>query len=301
MTVAVAYATPAGGAVVSPVTPVGMRDRDSGTVSFTTSLGFGRKLERMRAESKVGLAYHTRQHGLGHPGNTRYVLVNGEATFDVHPDPAQLEKIFVQSIPFMGEPRRGWFWDRWLSAYHADRVVVTVAVTRIVAWPQLDCTGVPEVFGDPITDDVAVPQAPPKKGTGPRVDAAKIGARATKLPFRLVSYIDADGYPTVMPVSVTGADKSGVSLRVPHGTPTGGRRAGLLAHDYRNQFDGVELRQNTGWLDVSGTNARYFPHTALGFKVPNKTVLLLGNGFMARRGLAQAKRNGRVEALTNPQ
>ena len=157
------------------------------------------------------------------------------------------------------------------------------------------------MFGDAITDEVAVPQSPPKKGTGPRVDAAKIGARAAKLPFRLVSYIDADGYPTIIPVNVTGADKTEVSLRVPVGTPTGGRRAGLLAHDYRNQFDGVELRQNTGWLDVLGTNARYFPHTRAGLQSPEQNCAVARQRIQARRGLAQAKRNGRVEALTNRQ
>ena len=48
LTTAVAYVTPAGGAVVTAVAPIGLRDRDAGTVSFTTSLGFGRKLERLR-------------------------------------------------------------------------------------------------------------------------------------------------------------------------------------------------------------------------------------------------------------
>ena len=47
LTALLAYATPAGGAVATPVSPVGMRDRDAGTVSFTTSMGFGRKLERL--------------------------------------------------------------------------------------------------------------------------------------------------------------------------------------------------------------------------------------------------------------
>ena len=56
LTAALAYATPAGGAVVVAVAPVGLRDRDEGTVSFTTSLGLGRKLERIRQEPRVALA-----------------------------------------------------------------------------------------------------------------------------------------------------------------------------------------------------------------------------------------------------
>lgn len=298
ITVGVAYQTPAGGAVVAAVSPLGLRDRGAGTVGFTTSLGFGRKLERMRANPKVALAYHTRRHSIGDSGNSRYVLVQGDATFDAKPSMAEMEKIAVQAEPYLGKPRRGWFWDKWLSAYYADRIVVTVAVTRVASWPGLDCSGVPEVFGAPWPHAQADPQAPPKKGTAPRVDAAKTGARAATLPFRLLTYRGADGYPVVAPVDVAGADDRGIALRVPAETPQGGRRAGLLAHDYRAQLIGLESRQNTGWLEVAGTDARYFPHTEAGFKAPpNKTILLLGNGFLARRGLAQAKRQGRIEAL----
>src|SRR4051812_34902006 len=46
LTAALAYVTPAGGSVVTAVAPIGLRDRDAGTVGFTTSLGLGRKLER---------------------------------------------------------------------------------------------------------------------------------------------------------------------------------------------------------------------------------------------------------------
>src|SRR3954451_21758771 len=46
LTAALAYVTPAGGTVVTAVAPIGLRDRDAGTVGFATSLGLGRKLER---------------------------------------------------------------------------------------------------------------------------------------------------------------------------------------------------------------------------------------------------------------
>lgn len=69
LTAGLAYITPAGGAVVTAVSPIGLRDRELGTVGFTTSLGFGRKLDRMKREPKVTLAYHAREHGLGNPAN----------------------------------------------------------------------------------------------------------------------------------------------------------------------------------------------------------------------------------------
>src|SRR5437660_2964178 len=91
LTTAVAFVTPAGGAVVPPVAPIGLRDRDAGTVTFTTSLGFGRKLERIRSNPRVALAYHAREHGFA--GSERFVLVQGEASFVESPDQDVLENV----------------------------------------------------------------------------------------------------------------------------------------------------------------------------------------------------------------
>src|SRR6059058_6194364 len=116
LTAALAYVTPAGGAVVTAVAPIGFRDRDAGTVSFTTSLGFGRKLERIEKDPRLALAYHARDHG--HSTSPRYVLVQGDASVVKEPDREYLEFIGHQATPYLGEPRRGFFWDRWLSAYY---------------------------------------------------------------------------------------------------------------------------------------------------------------------------------------
>ena len=85
LTCGFAYITPAGGAVVTAVAPLGLSDRERGTVGFTTSLGFGRKLERIKGEPRVALTYHAREHGIGDATNQRYVLVQGDATFDPTP------------------------------------------------------------------------------------------------------------------------------------------------------------------------------------------------------------------------
>ncbi|MCL2533159.1 MAG: hypothetical protein FWE39_03245 [Nocardiaceae bacterium] len=298
LTCGVAYLTPAGGAVVTAVAPIGLRDRERGTVGFTTSLGFGRKLERIKNNPRVALAYHARDHGIDAGAKPRFVLVQGEARFDPHPDPATLDEVGTRSEPYLGAPKRGPFWDRWLSAYYEDRVLVTVDVTRVIAWPSPNVGGEPEVFGAPLPDTAAAPQTPPKKGTGPRVDAGRTGRRATKLPHLLLAYRDADRYPMIVPVETTAADDDGLRLRVPTCVPPGGRRAGLLAHSYGPRLVGLETRQNTGWLEATATEARYAPHTEAGFRAPaNKTILLLANGFLARRGLAKARKQGLVEAL----
>src|SRR3954452_8228315 len=90
LTAALAYVTPAGGAVVTPVAPIGMRDREAGTVAFTTSLGFGRKLDRIKENPRVALAYHAREHGFA--SDPRYVLVQGTARYDATPDRQVLEE-----------------------------------------------------------------------------------------------------------------------------------------------------------------------------------------------------------------
>jgi hypothetical protein len=292
LTAALAYVTPAGGAVVTAVAPIGLRDRDEGTVSFTTSLGFGKKLDRIEKDPRVSLAYHAREHG--HSDSARYVLVQGSATVVREPDGQYLEFIGRQATPFLGPPRHGLFWDRWLSAYYADRVPVHVEVERIVSWPDLRCAGEAEVHGSAEPPDPPAPQKPPKNGTGPRLDSARAGTALSKLPHQLLAFRGADGHPIVIPVRVTGAD-TGVKLEAEPGLlPPGGRRAGLLAHDYHAKLIGLAARQHTGWLEVEdGTHALYAPHTQSAFKAPaNKTLLLLGNGYLARKGLKEAQRRG---------
>ena len=287
LTAALAYVTPAGGAVVTPVAPIGLRDREAGTVGFTTSLGFGRKLDRIKANPRVALAYHAREHGFA--SEPRFVLVQGTASYEVDPDPKVLaERVRPASARFMGAPRTGPFWDRWLSAYYADRVLVTVRVERVLSWEDPSCEGPPSVSGaqPPSTDPE--PQAAPRNGSGPRVDVARAGKRLQSLAHVLLGYTGADGFPSVVPVSVDGWSQSGIALT--GALPSGGRRAGVLAHRYEPQLIGLETRQYTGWLQ----DGVYAPHTENGFRAPaNKTLLLLANGFMARRGLKRARAAGR--------
>jgi hypothetical protein len=287
LTAALAYVTPAAGAVLTPVAPIGLRDRQAGTVGFTTSLGFGRKLDRIKLNPRVALAYHAREHGFADA--PRFVLVQGTASYDTTPDRELLEeRVRPASIRFTGEPKTGAFWDRWLSAYYADRVLVTVNVERVVSWPDLACAGEPVVAGSPDFASPPEPQRPPANGAAPRVDVERAARRARALPHVLVGYVGADGLPVAAPVRVGASSAAGIELEGP--LPPGGRRAGLLAHSYNAQLIGLESRQHTGWLE----DGLYSPHTSSGFKAPgNKTLLLLANGFMARRGLAKAKAAGR--------
>ena len=114
------------------------------------------------------------------------------------------------------------------------------------------------------------------------------------LPHRLLGWAGSDGFPEVVPVDARPGADGWVELESKAGLPAGGRRAGLLAHDYNAKLIGLEARQHTGWLVVDGARGRYAPHTASKFKAPaNKTLLLLANGFLARRGLRRARRRPR--------
>lgn len=298
LTVALAYPTPAGGAVVAPVSPIGLRDREAGTVSFTTSLGFGRKLERMRLDPRVALSYHTREHGFSRSGC--FVHVQGTAT-PRRLDPETLRReVGGRSERFMGAPRTGRFWDGWLREYYQDRLVVDVAVTRIVVWPDLRCGGDPLVVGEPLPAAQPAAQAEPAKGVGPRVDSVRAAARLRALPHCLLGYLQADGYPAVVPVTAGSGGPDGIRL-TSHGAPLalGGRRAGLMAHSFRAKLIGLEMRQHTGWLAADRPDAAvYAPHTARGFRAPpNKTLLLLANGLMAKKGLRDARRSGAADRV----
>ena len=284
------YRTPAGGVVVQAVAPIGLRDRTAGTIGFTTSLGFSKKLERIARDPRVAMAYHARDHGFA-AGAPQYVLVQGRAEVIAEPDDAQRNEVLEGATRHLGKPAAGMFWDRWLREYYAVRVPVRVVVERIVVWPDLRCAGTVRVLGAP---DPGMPEAqkPPKGGTGPRVDMRKTARRIAATDHVLLGFGGGDGFPMVVPVRVEEAGADGLLLRCEHELPAGGRRAGLLGHSYRPKLIGLTARQHTGWLSVGEDGrALYAPHTATGYVAPpNKTLLLLLNGALAKKGVRTARK-----------
>jgi hypothetical protein len=292
LTAAAAYITPAGGAVATGVAPCGIARRDDGVVGYTTSLAFAKKLERILREPRVALAFHARDHGFSdHDG---FVLVQGRATVDLNPSQERLDALVPQAARYVGEVKRGPLWDRLLKQYYQERVFVDIAVERVVAWPDLGALGTPEVFGD-ARPGPPPPQATPKLGPGPRLDVDRAAGQVGMLPHRVLAFRGTDGFPVVVPVHLAGHDGQGLHLVEAAGQlPSGGRRAGLLAHAYQPQLVGLRTRTFTGWLDVQdGSPAVYAPHTSKGFSAPaHKELLLVGNGLLAKFQLRQARRRG---------
>jgi hypothetical protein len=289
LTAALAYVTPAGGAVLSAVAPIGLRDRALGTVGFTTSRGFGRKLERIAADPRVALAYHARDHGRSRqPG---LVVVQGTAAVEAD-TPELREKVKAQAVDHLGPIKTGRFWDRWLAVYYADRIGVTVTATRILWWPETRGAGEPVVLGSGLPAPPAS-QAPPAKGTAARVDVAREARRLTPV-HRLLAWRGGDGYPAVVALDAIHSGPDALVLDTPSAiVPMGARRAAVLTHDYRPELVGLRSRYALGWLDAGAAPPdplRFAPHTAGGFVAPpNKTLLLLVNGYLARRNLKRAQ------------
>jgi hypothetical protein len=294
MTAALGYATPARGAVVMAVAPIGLRDRERGAVGFTTSLGFAKKLDRIKREPRVALAYHSRKHGRSN--RSEFVLVQGRAEPVIEPTPEDRALVRRQAEQFLGSARSGPFWDRWLREYYMVRIPVWVTAERITVWPDLDCAGPPERYGLPEPVSTPDPQLAPAKGTGPRVNMERAAKRLAKTPHLLLGHVDADGYPELGPVELAASDDTGLELAAAPGViPEGTRRAGLLGHNYRPKLIGLTARQHTGWLEAGDDRGLYAPHSETGFAAPpNKTLLLLGNGLQAKVGVRRARKAGKL-------
>jgi nitroimidazol reductase NimA-like FMN-containing flavoprotein (pyridoxamine 5'-phosphate oxidase superfamily) len=290
-TIMLAMATPANGAVLLPVTNFAVRDRDAGTVTaVNSSVGVSRKLERMRRNPRIALAYHTRR--LGWTDRPEYVLVQGTASLSP-PTERYVDTIRENFEKYAdGHPDGGPLQRRWLRGWHL-RVGVELAVERVVVWPGLTCSGTPEVYGTPLPGDPP-PQRAPAKGTGPRLDHERAARRAARLPDRELGWVGSDGFPVVAPVEVAGTEERGILLRAPEPlVPPGGRRAGLTAHWFAQYNIGQRQRIHTGWLESNGGRLVYAPHTKAGYYMPASTLVYkLAGGAVTLWGLRGARRRG---------
>src|SRR2546421_12747405 len=110
LTAALAHRTPAGGTVVLAVAPIALRDRAAGTVGFTTSLGFSKKLERIARDPRVTLAFHAREHGF--VDSPRYMLVHGRARVVCQPSRDERAHIETLATRCHGKARDGVLCDQ---------------------------------------------------------------------------------------------------------------------------------------------------------------------------------------------
>ena len=281
---------------MTAVAPVGLRDRATGTVTFTTSLGLGRKLERIARNPRVALAYHAREHGFA--DGSEFVLVQGDAQPATEPR-SQLPGGDGEAP---GDPVHG--------AAQGGKAVLGPVAARVLPGPHPGggrrrapdrlvrywCAELRETLG-------AAAAGEPPRQTSRRMAPARASTRSVRRPacapwttfcWRTSA---ADGYPEVVPVQVEDAGPEGIRLTSERPLPPGGRRAGMLAHSYRPKLIGLAARQHTGWLTVGRGERLYAPHTESGFRAPANKTLLLANGLLAKRGLRRARTQAARAAL----
>jgi hypothetical protein len=286
------YVTPASGVVLLPVNNFAVRDREAGTISVNSSVAAWRKLDRMRKNPKVALAFHTRDHALHE--RPECVLVQGTASLSepIHDYPSTILDKWERFEPWQDRPR---FWKWWQRIY-GIRVEIKISVERLVVWPDLACDGAPEVIGAPWPEDPPVPQSPPKRGIEPRIDAGNAARKAAGLDHTLLGWVGSDGFPVVVPVDVEGSSEQGILLTGPRSLiPPGGRRAGLTAHWFARGVIGQDQRKHTGWMQADGEDGPvvYAPHTQSNYRFPTSRLLYrVASGGGTRWWHRRAKKAG---------
>jgi hypothetical protein len=279
--------TPAKGVVIFPMAPMGIRDREAGTITVTSSLGLPKKIARIKANPSVAIAYHAREHG--YSNRPEYVLVQGTASVPDRPDKAWLESITPEWERFLGPRHR--FPGSGMDIYYWQRLAITVTVRRVLVYDGHSVS----VVGEDLPDD-APAQRPPKNGTGPRESVSKAAGHVDRLPHSLLGWVGGDGLPMVARVSSCSSDDAGLRLRTGDGPlPQGGRRAGLTSHSFKEHMVGQEQRVYTGWLEVDGDKAVYAPHTKAGHVLPRSTgLMVLATAVAMPHGYRQAGKLGLV-------
>ena len=292
--VALAYVTPASGVVIAPVTNFGVRDRERGTITVNSSVAAWKKLDRIRRNPHVALAFHTREHGTSR--RPEYVLIQGRATLS-EPIPDYPSTIIEHWERHEQWRAVGRLRKRWLRVF-ALRVAIEVAAERVIVWPDLACRGPIEVIGSPPPADPPPSQDPPARGTGARMHPGRAARRARRLPHVLLGWVGADGLPLVVPAAIGDATNEGIRIDSPL-LPPGRRRAGLTAHWFAPRVVGQAQRIHTGWLDASTAVGRavYAPHTLAAYRFPASTLLFhVIAGAATRWRLRGARRAGLLPA-----
>ena len=177
-----AYLTPARGVVITPMAPLGLRDREARNRDrCRRRSGSGRSSSGsapIRASPSPSMPATT-------PTTTGRSSSSSRARRRIQPEPdrAWLDSIGPQWEHFLGPTQGRPAAVAGSDVYYYERVAITIAVRRIVVWPTLDCAGEPVVHGEPLPEPPA-PQSPPKNGTGPRTDAARLAAEVGGSPTR---------------------------------------------------------------------------------------------------------------------
>ena len=215
--------------MLTPVTNFALRDREAGTVAVNSSVGMWKKLERIRQNPNVAVAFHTREHAA--TDRPEYVLVQGRASLSSLEDrDGWLEAMGDNWERFGGQPRDvgpsvGLVAERVsLAGEHRDRG----RARGRLAGPGLrrEPRGARGAAARPShrNRNAHPPEGPVRAST---TRGRRGGLRS--LPHVLLGWVGADGLPMVVPVDVAGAEERGIVAGGARGTDSPGRPAGRPA------------------------------------------------------------------------
>jgi hypothetical protein len=262
-----------------PVTPY--YDRGGLTIDITTGLGYPKKADDARANSKVGLLFSD-PTGSGLE-NAPMVLIQGVADVDDRDLDANRERYDRESIEKLpalkGMSPPGFL--KGLFGWYYTRIYVHVRPERVYIWPDRDATREPELL-DSHMEEVRShhPEEPPVALPAPAgrepVWDERIDEVGRRYDTAVLSLVAPDGFPFSIRVPVS-VDRGAKRVRIeaePVGPPLEPGLACLTAHDHEPAFKwqrnfqvrGDLVEDERGWVIV--------PHKLVGgFELPPTSML----------------------------
>ena len=239
--------------------PLGLRDRDAGTVTLSTSLGLWKKLERIRREPR-------RRRRLPRPrarahGPARLRPRPGPGVASRRARPRRLESITPEWERFLGPRRRAR--RPHAQRYYWQRVPITIEVERIVAYRTTRPAASPRSSA-PRCGAAAAAERAQGRDRARESTPAKAAAGSKRLPHTLLGWCGATACRRWFRSSVVEASSETASAAAsrPASVPASGRRAGSTCARFGPRMVGQEQRVHTGWrLERRRRHGRYAPHT----------------------------------------
>jgi hypothetical protein len=245
-------------------------------IDVTTGLGYPKKANDARANSKVGLLFSDPTgSGLTDPP---MVLVQGTAEVDdrdLNANRERYDRELAEKLPATKELAPPGFMKRFFNWYYT-RIYVHVRPERIYMWPGCDVSREPQLW-DAHMEEVRSGHDEERESEQRRPEggATAWDQRLENLgklhKSAVISLVAPDGFPFSirMPVSVDGAQKLIRLEAEPVGVPLAEGIACLTAHDHDERFTYQRNFQVRGDLVQRDDGWALLPHKLIGgFELP---------------------------------
>ena len=172
---------------------------------MNTSVGAWRKLERIRRNPRVALAFHTREYAAS--DRPEYILVQGTASLGgpVEDYPSTILDVWERFEPGPISIRSGSAGDVFTRCVPRSRSPSSGSSCG----PTSDAAVLWRYRAPRCRRIRRAPQSEPRNGTAPRINHGRAAERASGLPHALLGWVGADGFPLTVPVEVAGSTSAG--------------------------------------------------------------------------------------------